>query len=185
MADKIGSVNLTPADRCRIILTKTEASTTRSPSTPLTLRSGSTTPKSAPLGDMLAVATMCPLGAEFARAKASSSASVVALARTPRAPSTYPCHAGADKNFCAVLIPSRMAKMSKSVVRHARSISGWSKGLLVLSLMEPPLEEGQFKVRIGRRDVRTRSRRDERASGADEMSCGRWGYISVLWSTLP
>ena len=117
--------------------TTTELSTILNPTTPLTLKSGSTTPHEAPFGDIDAVLMGWKSVPAVERMKASISSSVVALVAVNR-PVVYPLQAGAATNRRADLTASRIAKMSKSVAKKLGSIRGASNGLLEFIDTEPP-----------------------------------------------
>jgi len=86
---------------------------------------------------MDAVPTAWKVDTAVERMNASISSSVVALAPVNH-PVVYPFQAGAVMNRRADLTPSRMAKMSKFVVKKLGSIRGASNGLLEFIDMEPP-----------------------------------------------
>ena len=116
--------------------TTTELSTILNPTTPLTLKSGSTTPHEAPFGDIDAVPMGWKIDTAVERMKASIWSSVVALVPVNR-PVVYPFQAGAVTNRRADLTASRMVKMSKFVAKLG-SMRGASNGLLEFIDMEPP-----------------------------------------------
>ena len=120
------------------ILTMTEASTTLNPWTFLTVRSGSTTPQFAPLGDIEAVPTRwSPIVAIFLT-MLSISASVVTFVNGAATPEIMLRKTGAPENVIASLTASRTAAISNSVVRIAGSILGSSNGLFDPMVRVPP-----------------------------------------------
>jgi len=118
-------------------LTKTDASTIRSPSAPFTRRFWSTTPDLEFEHDIAAVPTGWNTVEATSRIWSSISASDVAE-RPPKGEITWSAHAGAATNRFIALTDSRSVWISNSVVRYWGLMSGLSKGSLVCSLIVPP-----------------------------------------------
>ena len=102
------------------------------------MRSGSTTPQLAPLGDIEAVPTAwAPKDAIFL-IESSISSSDAALVNGAAMPEMMLWKTGAPENVIASLTASRIATISNSAVRTAGSIFGSSNGLFDLIVRVPP-----------------------------------------------
>lgn len=119
-------------------LTKIEASTTLTPSAPLRSKSGSTTPKSAPTGDIAAVDVGWKIVTIACREAAMMSSSVSASPMGPVLFCTNPMNGCACANWRENLTACSMTCWSKVVAKKFGSMLGNAKGSVLLSVTEPP-----------------------------------------------
>ena len=121
-----------------VMLTKTDASTTRTPFAPFRRRLGSTTAISSSNVPIFAVQEWCPDVTAPLRTHAASSSSLVAVASAPKGLSTKPFHGGVASNALEVRTACTMIATSRGCVINAGSMIGKAKGSFDARVTFPP-----------------------------------------------
>lgn len=137
--------------RNEVILTNTDASTTRSPLVPFTSRCVSTTPHVALRGDMRAVDVGCQIDTTASFIAASISSSVSASPTVPKRSTTKPVHGAADTKRRAALTAASMTCASKGEEKKAGSMMGKAKGSEEASVTDPTVRDavsGQITIYV-------------------------------------
>ena len=155
-----------------VVRTKTDASTTRRPLTPLTVRSGLSAPSPLLVEPLLPIATVPETWLTtraLARMYSSMASSVVAFAEAPNSEMIQSLHAFAPRKRRPALRASRIVWMSKpsSSLSNPGLMMGYVNGSVVLSVRLPPTQRP--RVRVSNQGSSSEQRHDVRDLGVYKL----------------